>query len=78
MGFQKTEQTGFPVYYARGGEILPARDTREGESAFVTSGALLGIKPIGSDAKHVVALDTDAVENRAYDHAGLRVFGQVL
>ena len=34
-------------------------------------GALFGIKPIGSDAKHVVALDADFVEDRADFAAGL-------
>ena len=39
--------------------------------AFVAVGALLGIKPIRSDAEHVVALDADAVDDRADDCAGL-------
>jgi hypothetical protein len=39
--------------------------------AFVTDGALLGIKPIWRDGEHVVALDTDAVDDRTYDGAGL-------
>jgi hypothetical protein len=34
-----------------------------GSSAFVAVGALLGIKPVGRDAEHVVALDADAVED---------------
>ena len=38
-----------------------------GELAFVTGGALLCIKPIRRDAKHVVALDANTVENRAYN-----------
>jgi hypothetical protein len=42
----------------------------------VTDGALLGIKPIGSDAEHVIALDADAVDNRTYDGAGLYGFAQ--
>jgi len=46
-------------------------------SAFVTDGALLGIKSVGSDAEHVVALDADAVDDRTHDGAGLRGFGQV-
>ena len=45
-------------------------------SAFVTDGALLGIKPVGSDAEHVIALDADAVDDRAYDGAGLGRFVQ--
>ena len=44
--------------------------------AFVTNGALLDIKPIGRHVEHVVALDADAVDNRAYDGAGLGRFGQ--
>jgi hypothetical protein len=40
-------------------------------SAFVTGGALFGIKLIGRDDKHIVALDTDAVKNRADDRARL-------
>jgi len=40
---------------------------KKGISTFVTGRALLGIKPIGRDAKHVVALDANAVENGAYD-----------
>jgi hypothetical protein len=39
--------------------------------AFVTGGALLGIKPIGSDTEHVVALDADAVQDRTDDGTGL-------
>jgi hypothetical protein len=41
------------------------------ESALVTVGALFGIKPIGRDAEHVIALDADAVNDRADDGAGL-------
>ena len=44
--------------------------------AFVTDGALLGIKPIRRDAEHVVALDADAVDDRADDGAGLDWFSQ--
>src|SRR5260370_28289910 len=40
-------------------------------SAFVAVGALLGIKPVGSNAEHVIALDTDAVNDRTNDGAGL-------
>jgi hypothetical protein len=39
--------------------------------AFVTDGALLGIKPIGSDAEHIIALDADAVDHGTDDGAGL-------
>ena len=39
--------------------------------AFVAVGALLGIKPIWRDAEHIVALDADAVDDRANDCAGL-------
>jgi hypothetical protein len=39
--------------------------------AFVTVGALLGIKPIWRDAEHIVALYADAVDDRADDCAGL-------
>jgi hypothetical protein len=45
-------------------------------SAFVTDGALFGIKSVGSDAEHVVALDADAVDDRAYDGAWLGGFRQ--
>jgi hypothetical protein len=37
----------------------------------VTDGALLGIKPIRRDAEHIVALNADAVDDRAYDRARL-------
>jgi len=37
----------------------------------VAIGALFGIKPVGSNAEHVIALDADAVEDRANDSAGL-------
>ncbi len=47
-----------------------------GSSAFVTDGALLGIKPIRRDAEHIVALDADAVDDRADDGAGLDWFVQ--
>src|SRR2546429_7928214 len=46
------------------------------ESAFVTDRALLGIKPIRRDAEHIVALDADAVDDRADDGAGLDWFVQ--
>jgi hypothetical protein len=57
----------FTVYYAKDGKILP----QERASSLVTVGALFGIKSIGSDAEHVVALDADAVDDRADDGAGL-------
>jgi hypothetical protein len=41
------------------------------DSAFVTDGALLGIKPIGSHAEHIIALDADTVDDRTDDGAGL-------
>ena len=44
-------------------------------SAFVTSGALLGIKSIGSHAEHVIALDADAMDDGADDGAGLQGLG---
>ena len=40
-------------------------------SAFVTGGALFGIKLIGRDDEHIVALDTHAVKNRTDDRARL-------
>lgn len=46
------------------------------KSAFVTDGALLGIKPVGSDAEHIVALDADAMDDRTDHSAGLRRFGR--
>jgi hypothetical protein len=42
----------------------------------VTDGALLGIKSIGRDAEHIVALDADAVDDRTDDGAGLNWFDQ--
>src|SRR6266478_4456964 len=45
-------------------------------SAFVTGGALLGIKSVGSDAEHVVALDADAVDERTDDGARPGRLGQ--
>jgi len=44
---------------------------QETASSLVAVGALLGIKPIRRDAEHVVALNTDAVDDRAHDGAGL-------
>ena len=43
---------------------------------FVTDGALLGIKPVRSDAEHVIALDADAMDDGTYDGAGLDGFAQ--
>jgi hypothetical protein len=40
-------------------------------SAFVTVGALFGIKSIRRDAEHIVALDADPVDDRADDGARL-------
>ena len=45
------------------------------KSAFVTDGALLGIKSVGSNAEHIVALDADAMDDGTDDGAGLRGFG---
>ena len=47
-----------------------------GDSAFVTDGALFGIKPIGGHAEHVVALDADPVDDGAYNSTRLGWFGQ--
>jgi len=44
---------------------------QERASSFVAVGALLGIKPIRRDAEHVIALDADAVDDRADDGARL-------
>jgi len=46
------------------------------DSAFVTDGALLGIKPIGSHAEHIIALDANTVDDRTDDGAGLGRFVQ--
>lgn len=37
----------------------------------MTIGALLGIKPVGRYTEHVIALDADAMDDRADDSAGL-------
>ena len=42
----------------------------------MTVGALLGIKSIGRNAEHIVALDADAMDDRADDGAGLDWFSQ--
>ena len=47
---------------------------RERASSLVAVGTLFGIKPIGSDAEHVVALDADAMDDRTDDGAGLGRF----
>jgi hypothetical protein len=38
---------------------------------FVTDGALLGIKPVGRNAEHIIALDADAMDDGTDDRAGL-------
>jgi hypothetical protein len=53
-----------------GKEKMEGTDLFSG-STFVTVRALLGIKPIRRDAEHIVALDADAVDDRADDCAGL-------
>jgi hypothetical protein len=45
--------------------------------AFVTNGALLGIKPIGRNGEHIVALDADTMDDGTDDGAGLRRFARV-
>ena len=42
--------------------------------AFVTNGALLGIKPIGRNGEHVVALDADTMDDGTDDGARLGRF----
>jgi len=42
----------------------------------VTDGALLGIKSIGSNAEHVVALDADAMDDGADNSTGLQRFAR--
>ena len=69
MGVRKTGHGAFTVYYASEGEMLQ-RGGRA-QSSFVTDGALLGIKPIGSNAEHIIALDTDTVDDGTNDGAGL-------
>ena len=70
------------MYYAARREMLPGeRENGKGKIengerkmpwplAFVTDGALLCIKPIGSDAEHIVALDADAVDDGTDDRGG--------
>ncbi len=48
---------------------------KQGGLTFVTGGALLGIKLVGGNAKHVVALDAHAMQNGARDR---RQFGRGL
>src|SRR5437879_11585146 len=45
-------------------------------SSLVTRGALLGIKPVRSDAEHVVALDAHAVDDGTDDGTRLGRSGQ--
>jgi hypothetical protein len=52
-------------------DLVPGNTrNNNGSSAFVTDGALLGIKPVRRDAEHVVALDAHAVDDRTDDGAG--------
>jgi hypothetical protein len=78
----KTGHGAFTVYYAGRGEMLRRKRNRKGKIeigksrmpgslAFVTDGALLGIKPVGSDAEHIVALDADAMDYGTDDRARL-------
>ena len=79
MGNRETGHRAFTVYYAWRGEMLRPGEQRDrgqskrGEgrrqqgSAFVTDGTLFGIKPIGSYREHVIALNTDAVDDGTYD-----------
>jgi len=55
------------VYYAESTEILHKELPQEISrgSAFVTDRALFGIKLIGGNAKHVVALDAHTMKNGA-------------
>jgi hypothetical protein len=54
---------------------LEKRDLTGRGSALVTNGALLGIKSVGSDAEHVIALDADAVDDGTDDGTGLGGLG---
>jgi hypothetical protein len=61
-------QTASAGYYAgRNTEVTRNNRTKKRKSGeepgltFVTIGALLGIKPVGGHAKHVVALNADAM-----------------
>ena len=50
---------------------MEAGNSPSGRLAFVTVGALLGIKAIRRDAEHIVALDADPMDDRADDGTGL-------
>jgi len=82
MGNHETGHRAFTVYYAEREKMLPGQDKGEYEagtarlSTLVTGGALLGIKSIGSNAEHVVALDADAVDDGADNGTGLQRFGR--
>jgi len=82
MGNHETGQRAFTVYYAEREKMLPGQDKGEYEagterlSTLVTGGALLGIKSIGSNAEHVVALDADAVDDGTDNGTGLQRFGR--
>jgi len=64
-GRKKNKADGSPIGGSEKAELTTVR------LSLVTDGALLGIKSIGRDAKHIVALDAHAVDNRAYDRARL-------
>jgi hypothetical protein len=71
------------VYYADDGETLSGRRENRKRKwrvakrrvprplSLVTYRALLGIKPIGSNAEHVVALDADTMDDGTDDGTGL-------
>jgi hypothetical protein len=60
------------VYYAGRGETLSGRrENRPRPLSLVTYRALLGIKPIGSNAEHIVALDADTMDDGTDDGTGL-------
>jgi hypothetical protein len=80
MGIRDTGHRAFTVYYGDGGETLLGRKEnrkRKGKIAkrrtlsLVTYRALLGIKPIGSNAEHIVALDADTMDDGTDDGTGL-------
>jgi len=60
------------VYYA--GDVGILQDGRRSRHslALVTGGALLGIKSIGGHLEHIIALNANAVKNRAGDGLKLR------
>jgi hypothetical protein len=84
MGNRETGHRAFRVYYAWRGEMLQhGQGKMENRNrkmafllAFVTDGALFGIKPIGRNGEHVVALDADTMDDRADDGAGLGRFAR--